>query len=337
MCLVEIEKAPPKPIASCAYPVADGMVVHTDSPMVRNARRGVMEFLLINHPLDCPICDQGGECDLQDQAMGYGMDHSRYAENKRAVKDKNLGPLVKTVMTRCIHCTRCIRFITEVAGVPDLGATGRGEHMEVGTYVEKALSSELSANIIDLCPVGALTSKPYAFVARSWELAKIDSVDVLDAVGTNIRIDARGPEVLRILPRLNEDVNEEWLGDKSRFALDGLKRRRLDRPWVRRGRQAAARRPGPRRSPPSPTRLQRCQRRSHRRGRRRSVRRREHAGAEGPDGRAGLGQPRLPAGRRAAGCVAARFLLLQHLDRRDRGGRCDPDRRHQSAQAKRRC
>ena len=235
MCLVEIEKAPPKPISSCTYPVADGMVVHTDSPMVRNARRGVMEFLLINHPLDCPICDQGGECDLQDQAMGYGMDHSRYAENKRAVKDKNLGPLVKTVMTRCIHCTRCIRFISEVAGVPDLGATGRGEHMEVGTYVERALSSELSANIIDLCPVGALTSKPYAFVARSWELVKIDSVDVLDAVGCNIRVDSRGPEVLRILPRLNEDVNEEWLGDKSRFALDGLKRRRLDRPWVRRG------------------------------------------------------------------------------------------------------
>ena len=234
MCLVEIEKAPPKPISSCTYPVADGMVVHTNSPMVRNGRRGVMEFLLINHPLDCPICDQGGECDLQDQAMGYGMDHSRYAENKRAVTDKNLGPLVKTVMTRCIHCTRCIRFITEVAGVPDLGATSRGEHMEVGTYVEKALGSELSGNIIDLCPVGALTSKPYAFVARSWELSKVDGIDVLDAVGTNIRIDARGPEVLRILPRLNEDVNEEWLGDKSRFALDGLRRRRLDRPWVRR-------------------------------------------------------------------------------------------------------
>ncbi len=233
MCLVEVEKAPPKPIASCGYPVAEGMVVHTDTPMVRNARRGVMEFLLINHPLDCPICDQGGECDLQDQAMGYGMDHSRYAENKRAVPDKNLGPLVKTSMNRCIHCTRCIRFITEVAGVPDLGATARGEHMEVGTYVEKALGSELSGNIIDLCPVGALTSKPYAFVARSWELQKVDSVDVLDAIGCNIRIDARGPEVLRILPRINEDVNEEWLGDKSRFAIDGLKRRRLDRPWVR--------------------------------------------------------------------------------------------------------
>jgi NADH-quinone oxidoreductase subunit G len=233
MCLVEVEKTPPKPIASCAYPAGEGMVVHTDTPMVRNGRRGVMEFLLINHPLDCPICDQGGECDLQDQAMGFGSDHSRYAENKRAVKDKDLGPLVKTTMTRCIHCTRCIRFITEVAGVPELGATDRGEHMEVGTYVQKALSSELSANIIDLCPVGALTSKPYEFVARPWELQKVDSIDVLDAVGTNIRIDSRGPEVLRILPRLNEDVNEEWLGDKSRFALDGLKRRRLDRPWVK--------------------------------------------------------------------------------------------------------
>src|SRR5579862_2655160 len=235
MCLVEIEKAPPKPISSCTYPVADGMVVHTDSPMVRNGRRGVMEFLLINHPLDCPICDQGGECDLQDQAMGYGMDHSRYAENKRAVQDKNLGPLVKTSMNRCIHCTRCIRFITEVAGVPDLGATSRGEHMEVGTYIEKALTSELSANIIDLCPVGALTSKPYAFVARPWELRKTESVDVLDAVGSNIRIDARGAQVLRVLPRLNEEINEEWISDKTRFAVDGLVRRRLDRPYIRRG------------------------------------------------------------------------------------------------------
>jgi NADH-quinone oxidoreductase subunit G len=234
MCLVQVEKAPPKPIASCAWPVADGMVVHTDTPMVRNARRGVMEFLLINHPLDCPICDQGGECDLQDQALGYGMDHSRYAENKRAVKDKDLGPLVKTVMTRCIHCTRCIRFITEVAGVPELGATSRGESMEVTTYVQKALSSELSGNIIDLCPVGALTGKPLAFTYRNWELVKTDSIDVLDAQGCNIRVDSRGPEVIRILPRLNEDVNEEWLGDKSRFAMDGLRRRRLDRPWVRR-------------------------------------------------------------------------------------------------------
>jgi NADH-quinone oxidoreductase subunit G len=233
MCLVEVEKAPPKPIASCAYPVADGMVVHTDTPMVRNARRGVMEFLLINHPLDCPICDQGGECDLQDQAMGYGMDHSRYHENKRSVRDKNLGPLVKTSMNRCIHCTRCIRFATEVAGTAELGATARGENMEVGTYVEKALTSELSGNLIDICPVGALTSKPYAFVARPWELKKTDSIDVLDAQACHIRIDARGTEVLRILPRNCDDINEEWLGDKSRFAIDGLRRRRLDKPWIR--------------------------------------------------------------------------------------------------------
>jgi NADH-quinone oxidoreductase subunit G len=232
MCLVEVEKAP-KPIASCAYPVAEGMAVKTDTPMVRNGRRGVMEFLLINHPLDCPICDQGGECDLQDQSYAYGMDHSRYAENKRAVKDKNLGPLVKTVMTRCIQCTRCIRFATEIAGVPELGATARGENLEVGTYVEKALTSELSGNLIDICPVGALTSKPYAFVSRPWELKKTDSVDVLDAVGTPIRIDARGPEVLRILPRVDDEINEEWLGDKSRFSIDGLKRRRLDKPWLR--------------------------------------------------------------------------------------------------------
>ncbi|MCC7428278.1 MAG: NADH-quinone oxidoreductase subunit G [Alphaproteobacteria bacterium] len=233
MCLVELEKAP-KPIASCAYPAADGMVVKTDSPMAKAARKGVMEFLLINHPLDCPICDQGGECDLQDQAMAYGFDRGRYAENKRAVKDKDFGPLIKTIMTRCIHCTRCVRFATEIAGVPELGATGRGESMEIGTYVEKALSSELSGNMIDLCPVGALTSKPYAFVSRPWELKKTDSVDVLDAVGSAIRVDARGPEVLRILPRLNEDVNEEWISDKTRFAVDGLKRARLDRPYVRR-------------------------------------------------------------------------------------------------------
>ena len=232
MCLVEIEKAP-KPIASCGYPVADGMVVRTDTEMVRNARRGVMEFLLINHPLDCPICDQGGECDLQDQAYSYGRDGSRYHESKRAVKDKYLGPLVKTIMTRCIQCTRCVRFATEIAGVPELGATARGENMEIGTYVEKALTSELSGNLIDICPVGALTSKPYAFVARPWELRKTDSVDVLDAVGSAIRVDARGSEVLRILPRINDDVNEEWLGDKSRFSFDGLKRRRLDKPWVR--------------------------------------------------------------------------------------------------------
>jgi NADH-quinone oxidoreductase subunit G len=238
MCLVEVEKAP-KPVASCAYPVADGMVVKTDSPLVRNARRGVMEFLLINHPLDCPICDQGGECDLQDQAVGYGLDHSRYAEAKRVVKDKYVGPLIKTIMTRCIHCTRCIRFCSEVAGTPEMGATGRGEGMEVGTYVEKAITSELSGNLIDICPVGALTSRPYAYVSRPWELRKTDSVDVLDAVGAAIRIDNRGPEVLRILPRINDAVNEEWLGDRSRFSFDGLKRRRLDRPWVRRERKLA--------------------------------------------------------------------------------------------------
>lgn len=232
MCLVEIEKMP-KPVASCGQPISDGMVIKTDTETVRKARRGVMEFLLINHPLDCPICDQGGECDLQDEAVGYGRGYSRYDEDKRAASQPDWGPLVKTTMTRCIHCTRCIRFSTEVAGVPELGATARGESMQVGTYVEKALSSELSGNIIDLCPVGALTSKPYAYSARPWELRKTDSVDVFDAVGANIRVDARGAEVLRILPRVNDAVNEEWLGDKSRFAVDGLKRRRLDRPWIR--------------------------------------------------------------------------------------------------------
>ena len=240
MCLVEMDKSP-KPIASCAMPVAEGMVIHTATAKVKKAREGVMEFLLINHPLDCPICDQGGECDLQDQAMAYGRSRNRFLENKRAVKEKDLGPLVKTVMTRCIHCTRCIRFATEVAGVPELGATGRGEDMEVGTYVERLLTSELSGNIIDLCPVGALTSKPYAFTARSWELRKTESVDVLDAVGSNIRVDTRGREVMRVLPRLNEAVNEEWISDKTRFAVDGLARQRLDTPYVRRdGRLVAA-------------------------------------------------------------------------------------------------
>ena len=232
MCLVDVEKSP-KPVASCAMPVAEGMVVHTDTPQIKKARGGVLEFLLINHPLDCPICDQGGECDLQDEVMAYGFDRSRYHENKRAVKDKDFGPLVKTTMTRCIHCTRCVRFITEVAGVPELGATGRGENLEIGTYVEKALSSELSGNIVDLCPVGALTSKPYAFMARPWELKKTESIDVFDALGANIRVDTRGNAVMRVLPRLNDDVNEEWLGDKSRFAVDGLLRQRLDRPYLR--------------------------------------------------------------------------------------------------------
>ena len=233
MCLVEMEKAP-KPIASCAFPAAEGMVIKTDTPLVQKARNGVMEFLLVNHPLDCPICDQGGECDLQDQAMAYGLGDSRFHENKRAVTDKHMGPLIKTIMTRCIHCTRCIRFASEVAGVDDMGALYRGENMQITTYLEKALASELSANVIDLCPVGALTSGPYAFVARPWELKKTESIDVMDAVGSAIRVDSRGSEVLRVLPRLNEDVNEEWISDKTRYACDGLKRQRLDTPYVRR-------------------------------------------------------------------------------------------------------
>ena len=232
MCLVALERAP-KPVASCAMPVAEGMVVHTNTPEVHKMRKGVMEFLLINHPLDCPICDQGGECDLQDQAMGYGLDHSRNKENKRAVEDTEMGPLIETTMTRCIHCTRCVRFTTEVAGVTDMGMLFRGEHAEITTYLEKSLDSELSGNVIDLCPVGALTSKPYAFVARPWELKKTETIDAMDAVGSNIRVDARGSEVMRVLPRLNEDVNEEWISDKTRFACDGLRRQRLDRPYVR--------------------------------------------------------------------------------------------------------
>ena len=231
MCLVDLEKAP-KPIASCAMPAAEGMVIHTNNDRVQKARRGAMEFLLINHPLDCPICDQGGECDLQDQAMAYGMDKSRYHEEKRAVSEKDMGPLIKTVMTRCIHCTRCVRFAEDIAGVPALGAVGRGESMEI-TTLGKPVASELSGNIIDLCPVGALTSKPYAFHARPWELDKTESIDVLDAVGSNIRIDVRGSEVVRILPRLHEDINEEWIGDKARHACDGLKYQRLDRPYIR--------------------------------------------------------------------------------------------------------
>jgi NADH-quinone oxidoreductase subunit G len=233
MCLVEVKPGPPKPQASCALPAAPNMEVYTNSPMVKKAREGVMEFLLINHPLDCPICDQAGECDLQDQSLAYGTGESRYHDHKRAVEPKFMGPLVKTEMNRCIHCTRCIRFVDEVAGVPELGAVGRGEHMEVTSYLEKALTSELSANVVDLCPVGALTARPYAFLARPWELKKTESVDVLDAVGSNIRIDSRGEAVLRVLPRLNEEVNEEWLGDKSRHAVDGLRVSRLDRPYIR--------------------------------------------------------------------------------------------------------
>ena len=232
MCLVEMEKSP-KPIASCAMPAAEGMVIRTNTSKVEKARKGVMEFLLANHPLDCPVCDQGGECDLQDQSMFYGVDKSRYKENKRSVPDKNMGPLIKTQMTRCIHCTRCIRFATEIAGVPEIGAIGRGEDMQITTYLEQSMQSELSANVIDLCPVGALTSKPYVFEARPWELKKTESIDVMDAVGSNIRIDTYGWEVKRVLPLINEDINEEWISDKTRYACDGLLNQRLDTPYIK--------------------------------------------------------------------------------------------------------
>ena len=232
MCLVEMEKSP-KPIASCAMPAADGMKIKTNTKFVEKTRKGVMEFLLANHPLDCPVCDQGGECDLQDQSLFYGLDNSRFKENKRQVKEKNMGPLIKTQMTRCIHCTRCIRFATEVAGIDELGAIGRGEDMEITTYLEKSMESELSANVIDLCPVGALTSKPYAFESRPWELKKTESIDVMDAVGSNIRVDTYGWEVKRILPRINEDINEEWISNKTRYACDGLMKQRLDTPYIR--------------------------------------------------------------------------------------------------------
>ena len=233
MCLVEVQPGPPKPQASCALPAANGQIISTKSKMVQDARKGVMEFLLINHPLDCPICDQGGECDLQDQAMSFGSDKTRYLETKRAVEEKSMGPLIKTNMTRCIHCTRCVRFSTEVAGVNDLGALGRGENMEITTYLEKSIESELSACVVDLCPVGALTSKPYAFNARPWELTHIETIDVMDALGSNIRVDTKGNQVMRVLPRLNEDINEEWISDKTRYAIDGLKVQRLDRPYIR--------------------------------------------------------------------------------------------------------
>ena len=232
MCLVELEKSP-KPIASCAMPAAEGMNIKTNTEKVEKARKGVMEFLLANHPLDCPVCDQGGECDLQDQSMFYGIDKSRFKENKRYVPEKYMGPLIKTQMTRCIHCTRCIRFATEIAGVPELGAIGRGEDMQITTYLEKAMDSELSANVIDLCPVGALTSKPYVFEARPWELKKTETIDVMDAIGSSIRVDTYGWEVKRVLPRINEDINEEWISDKTRYACDGLKNQRLDTPYVK--------------------------------------------------------------------------------------------------------
>ena len=232
MCLVEIEKSP-KPVASCAMPAAEGMNIKTNSELVEKARKGVMEFLLVNHPLDCPVCDQGGECDLQDQSMFYGVDKSRFKENKRAVSEKNMGPLIKTQMTRCIHCTRCVRFATEVAGVPEIGAIGRGEDMQITTYLEQSMQSELSANVVDLCPVGALTSKPYVFEARPWELKKTESVDVMDAVGSNIRVDTYDWEVKRVLPIINEDINEEWISDKTRYACDGLLHQRLDTPFIK--------------------------------------------------------------------------------------------------------
>ncbi len=235
MCLVEVKPGPPKPQASCALPCADKQEIFTNTPMVKKAREGVLEFLLINHPLDCPICDQGGECDLQDETLGYGRDDTRYGENKRAVEEKYMGPLIKTVMTRCIQCTRCVRFITEVAGQSEIGMIGRGEDAEITTYLESAVTSELSANVVDLCPVGALTHKPWAFNYRPWELKKTESVDVMDAVGSAIRVDSRGAEVMRVLPRTHEGVNEEWISDKTRHACDGLMRQRLDRPYVRKG------------------------------------------------------------------------------------------------------
>jgi len=232
MCLVEMEKSP-KPVASCAMPAAEGMNIKTNTPLVEKARKGVMEFLLVNHPLDCPVCDQGGECDLQDQSMFYGVDKSRFKENKRSVSEKNMGPLIKTQMTRCIHCTRCVRFATEIAGVDEIGAIGRGEDMQITTYLEQSMQSELSANVVDLCPVGALTSKPYVFEARPWELKKTETVDVMDAVGSNIRVDTYDWEVKRVLPIINEDINEEWISDKTRYACDGLLNQRLDSPFIK--------------------------------------------------------------------------------------------------------
>ncbi|HEY4031236.1 MAG TPA: NADH-quinone oxidoreductase subunit NuoG, partial [Caulobacteraceae bacterium] len=240
MCLVEVKPGPPKPQASCALPAADNQEIFTNSPMVKKAREGVLEFLLINHPLDCPICDQGGECDLQDETLGYGRDDTRYQENKRAVEEKYMGPLVKTVMTRCIQCTRCVRYVTEIAGVPEIGMISRGEDAEITTYLEQAINSEMTGNVVDLCPVGALTHKPWAFNYRPWELKKTETIDVHDAVGANVRVDARGAEVMRVLPRTNEAINEEWIDDKQRYAVDGLMRQRLDRPFVRKSKKLQA-------------------------------------------------------------------------------------------------
>ena len=340
MCLIEVKGGPPKPVASCAMSVRDlrpgpngePPEMFTKSPMVKKAREGVMEFLLINHPLDCPICDQGGECDLQDQAMAYGVDTSRYPENKRAVEDKYIGPLVKTSMNRCIQCTRCIRFATEVAGVPELGAIGRGEDMEITTYLEGAMTSELQGNVVDLCPVGALTSKPYAFAARPWELGKTESIDVMDAVGSAIRVDTRGREVMRILPRVNEAVNEEWISDKTRHVVDGLRTQRLDQPYIREGgrlRMAT----WPAAFEAIAARVKNTRAARDRRHRRRSRRGRGDVRAQGPDDAARRRQHRLPPGwRRARSQARPRKLPVQRHHRRHRAGRCAADRRRQSAQ-----
>ena len=306
--------------AGSAGPNRDGTpeVINTRSPMVRKAREGVMEFLLINHPLDCPICDQGGECDLQDQAMAYGVDSSRYQENKRAVEDKYVGALVKTIMTRCIHCTRCIRFMTEVAGVPELGAIGRGEDMEITTYLEQAMTSELQGNVVDLCPVGALTSKPYAFAARPWELTKTESIDVMDALGSAIRIDTRGREVMRILPRVNDDVNEEWISDKTRHVVDGLRTQRLDQPYIREdGRLRMATWPAAFEAIAAQAEGRAAG--ADRRHRRRPRRRRGDFRAQGSDDAARRQQSRLPAGRLGdRSGLGPRELPVQCHHRRDR-------------------
>ena len=338
MCLIEVAGIP-KPVASCAMgvndlpPNKDGSpkVISTTSPMVKKAREGVMEFLLINHPLDCPICDQGGECDLQDQAMAFGVGGSRYAENKRAVDEKYLGPLIKTAMTRCIQCTRCVRYMTEVAGVEELGAIGRGEDMEITTYLERGMMSEMSANVVDLCPVGALTHRPWAFAARPWELRKTESIDVMDAVGSAIRVDCRGREVVRILPRNNDAVNEEWISDKTRHVADGLRTQRLDQPYIRKGGRL---------EPASwdealalvAAKLKAGQARPHRRLRRRPRGCRGDVRAQGAAGAAGQRQGRMPPGRRQARPQArAGELPVQFLHRGHRRSRCHSAGRHQSA------
>ena len=341
MCLVEVKGGPPKPAASCAMGVRDlrpgpegqPPEVFTNTPMVKKAREGVMEFLLINHPLDCPICDQGGECDLQDQAMAFGVDSTRYTENKRAVEDKYIGPLVKTIMTRCIHCTRCVRFTTEVAGISELGLIGRGEDAEITTYLEQAMTSELQGNVIDLCPVGALTSKPYEFHARPWELSKTESIDVMDAVGSAIRVDTRGREVMRVMPRVNEAVNEEWISDKTRFIWDGLRTQRLDRPYVRSAERTAeaGELAGSLRGDQAPPL-------SGKDGSAIGAIAGDLAGVEEiyalKELMGSLGSANIDCRQDGAALDPAarpRFLHLQSDHRGHRAGRCDPDRRRQSA------